>query len=76
MKDYTNYQAKIKQKTRVYIEDYLSLGTIQSRKGTPMESKLERPFRGTRGKGVGGTKYATEHHIFKFVENKDFKTFL
>lgn len=41
----------------------------------PAESKLERPFRGSGGKGVGVAKYATERHIFKFVEMKVSKPF-
>ena len=42
----------------------------------PVESKLERPFKGSAGKGVGMAKYATERYIFKFVEMKVSKLFL
>ena len=41
----------------------------------PVESKLERPFKGSAGKGVGMAKYATERYIFKFVEMKVSKLF-
>ena len=35
------------------------------------ESNVERPGRGTRGEGdrEGVPEYATEHHIFNFMEN-------
>ena len=47
---------------------YSSLGIRSLGVKAPVETKVERPFRGTVVNGVGVAEYATECHIFNFLK--------